>query len=448
MKHSFYLVVGLGKTGQSIARYLQRRHLSFAVFDTRQSLEGLDIGDFQRDFPGVSLFLKTLPETIFSQITEVIASPGVAMDDEVFAEIHRLGIPIIGDIECLAREISVPVVAITGTNGKSTVTTLVGEMAAAAGFTVAVAGNIGLPVLDLLDDERHYDLWVLELSSFQLDLVYSLQPIAATILNISPDHLDRHHQIDAYIAAKQRIYRQANVIIYNRDDKETYPKQGPAEATLHSFGLQQDNDGEWGILEKDQQLFLAKGDVPCIAVNELKLKGQHNWQNVLASLAIGSALGINIERMSSVLRTFSGLPHRCQWVRTLAGVDWINDSKGTNIGATIAAIAGVGSGIEGQIVLIAGGLGKGADFELLQEPVKTYVRAIVLIGRDAQIIEHALAGSVPLKHASSLSEAIGLAKELAVSRDVVLLSPACASQDMFKDFNHRGQLFTELVNAL
>lgn len=445
MNQSLYLVAGLGKTGHSIAAYLSRRNQPFVVFDTRKEVEGLT--EFKTDFPGVDIFLGAFPATVYSQLKAIIASPGVALDEPFLQEARRLKIPIYGDIECLAREISAPVIAITGTNGKSTVTTLVGEMAKAAGLKVAVAGNIGLPVLDLLDDEKLYELWVLELSSFQLDLTESLQPIAATILNISPDHLDRHHSLQAYIDAKQSIYNQAEFLLYNREDKQTFP-QAEEFNTKASYGLDNPEPGHWGICRYQGKDYLAQGERRLLAVEDLVLKGKHNWQNALAAAALASSAGIDEQTIIAVLQSFAGLPHRCQWVLTLDGVDWINDSKGTNIGATLSAISGIGGSMQGKIVLIAGGLGKGADFTELAAPVAEFVRSVVLIGKDAEQIEQALADVVPVIKAPSLERAVELAKEQALPGDVVLLSPACASLDMFRDFNHRGEAFAHLVGKL
>lgn len=442
----FYLVVGLGKTGQSIARYLERRQQPFAVFDTRPNPPGVEA--FKEAFPKAPLFLETLPDDIYEKTTELITSPGVSLDNPFIIKAKAHSIPIIGDIECLAREIKAPIVAITGTNGKSTVTTLIGEMAKEARLSVAVAGNIGIPVLDLLDDGVNYDLWVLELSSFQLDLTKSLVPTASTILNISPDHLDRHHNLDNYINAKQSIFKNSSYIIYNREDIHTKPKIIQDGQKVESFGLNEPSLDSWGLLSKNDEFFLAFGEDSFVSVQSLKIKGKHNWQNALAAMALANAVGIGREAIYSVLSHFCGLPHRCQWVRTIDGVEWINDSKGTNIGATISAIMGIGSSIQGKIILIAGGVGKGADFHELRPAVKGYVHSAVLIGTDAPKIEESLADLVPVFSASSFEEAILLAKQAAKKGDVVLLSPACASLDMFKDFNHRGERFTELVHQL
>lgn len=443
-----YLVVGLGKTGHSIARYLQRRKRPFVVFDTRKEPSG--VSAFREEFPNVDIFTGDFPVAMYDQLTGIISSPGVALDEPVMQGARARGIPIVGDIECLAREIQAPVIAITGTNGKSTVTTLVGEMAAAAGLSVAVAGNIGMPVLDMLDDHAHYDLWVLELSSFQLDLTHSLAPIAATILNVTPDHLDRHHDFELYRQAKQRVYHQASFLLYNREDPFTKPAMGVAssDARINSYGLNPPVDGSWGLMTEAGVTYLAHGNLRILPVEDLRIKGQHNWSNALAACALAHVVGVTYHCMKDVLQHFTGLPHRSQWVRTIDGVDWINDSKGTNIGATISAISGIGEGMQGRIVLIAGGQGKGADFSALRTPVENYVRSVVLMGEDADRIADALMDVVPVRYAPSLDEAVNAARLEAKPGDVVLLSPACASFDMFRDFNHRGESFTALVNGL
>lgn len=445
MKKTFYLVVGFGKTGHSIAAYLQRRNMPFAVYDTRTQVEGL--AAFQQDFSDTPFFSGALPEPIEKQIDVIIASPGVSQDDPVIVRAKARHIPVIGDIECLAQAITAPVVAITGTNGKSTVVSLVGEMFKTAGFKTAVAGNIGMPVLSQLDDGHAYDCWVLELSSFQLDLTDTLKPIASTILNISPDHLDRHHTMASYIEAKQRIYHQADTLIYNRDDRLTFPAH-PGHGQFVSFGLSEPQNGEWGIIQTEHEVFLAYGDEPFLPIEALTLKGRHNWLNALAAAALAYHSGVDMVSIQHVLSTFQGLPHRCQWVRTLKGVHFINDSKGTNVGAAQSAIDGVGAGGTVKIVLIAGGVGKGADFSLLKQSVRAHVRALVLIGQDAPLIEAALKDDAPIIRADSMADAVLKAQAHAAQGDVVLLSPACASFDMFHDYNHRGDVFTQLVQDL
>lgn len=440
----FTLVAGLGKTGLSIARYLHRNKQSFIAYDTREHPVELDA--FLTEFPGVDYYLKEVPEDLFSKVSAIISSPGVSLDTPLMQKARDNQIPVYGDIECLAREISKPVIAITGTNGKSTVTTLVGEMAKAAGINVAVAGNIGAPVLDLLNDGISYDLWVLELSSFQLDLTFSLAPVAATILNISADHLDRHHTFESYVTAKQRVYHRALNSIYNRDDERSKPDMSIQQ--ISSFGLDAPAEGQWGVIASKEGYYLAYGPNRLISVDEMKLKGRHNWSNALAACALAHTVGIDFEAMITVLKRFSGLPHRAQWVRTLNGVDWINDSKGTNIGATCSAILGIGGSMQGKIVLIAGGQGKGADFTELQQPIAEHVRTLVLIGSDADKMQQALQPVVHVVRAATLEEAVQMAHQEAKSGDVVMLSPACASQDMFRDFNERGQIFVSAVEAL
>lgn len=447
MEKTFHLIVGLGITGRATAQFLAKRGLSFCVFDTRSSPEG--IHEFKQLFPDAPLYLGSLPCQIYDKIHTIIASPGVPLEHPVLLKAQMLQIPIIGDIECLARVIQVPVIAITGTNGKSTVTALVGEMAKAAGKKTAVAGNIGDPVLTRLDDGVDYDVWVLELSSFQLELVYSLAPQAATILNVTPDHLDRHHHIEAYVAAKQRIYHQAKQVVFNREDSATRIAASSSQAACFSFGLSSPQTAtDWGIITKAGRTYLAQGSTALLPVDEMILKGQHNWQNALAACALAQSINIELKIMQQVLKTFTGLPHRCQWVRTLEGVDWINDSKGTNIGAAISAIRGIGSGIEGKIILIAGGLGKGADFAELRSEVAQYVRSTVLLGKDAPQIAAAIKDICFTRSVNTLDDAIKQARQQAQPGDVVLLSPACASQDMFRDYAHRGEQFSQLVNRL
>ncbi len=446
MNSPLYLVAGLGITGHSIARYLRRRNKTFVAFDTRVQPAGL--ADFNAEFPGVDVFLGEIPDALYGKLAGIISSPGVDLDHPSMKKAIDSGISVVGDIECLAREINAPVIAITGTNGKSTVTTLVGEMAKAAGLAVAVAGNIGAPVLDMLDDGAQYDLWVLELSSFQLDLTYSLVPTAATILNITPDHLDRHHTLEAYIEAKQRVYHDASTLLYNRDDKQTLPHTKSENQITTSYGLDEPLTGNWGLITVDGASYLAYGQEKLLQVDALRIKGRHNWQNALAACALSQAAGIARNHMVEVLQSFAGLPHRSQWVRTVDGVEWINDSKGTNIGATISAISGIGGSMQGKIVLIAGGQGKGADFTELRTSMADYVRAVVLIGEDADKLEKALADVVHIIRAPSLDSAVNAAKSQAKPGDVVLLSPACASWDMFKNYGHRGDTFVAAVEHL
>ncbi|MDF1757208.1 MAG: UDP-N-acetylmuramoyl-L-alanine--D-glutamate ligase [Legionellaceae bacterium] len=448
MDGTIYLVIGLGKTGYSIARYLRRRNISFAVFDTRSAVVNID--DFKQECSPVEVFLGVVPQSFYKKISTIIVSPGVDENLEEVQKLINLGVPYYGDIECFAREVSAPVIAITGTNGKSTVTTLVGDMAKNFDVSVGVGGNIGTPVLDLLDDEQQYGLWVLELSSFQLDLISSLKPIAATVLNVSEDHIDRHGTLENYIKAKQQIYNNSKFLVYNRQDESSIPynlSEYPNEY-ISSYGLDEPDGNNWGLREVDGKTYIAQGVENLIQIDLLKIKGKHSWINVVAACALADIAGISLVAMRSAAQEFRGLPHRTQWLRNIDGVDWIDDSKGTNVGATVAAISGLGEAADGKLVLIAGGSGKGADFSDLRAVVMKYVRAVILIGKDASIIESALDDSTKIIRAQSMEDAVLKAKEEALSEDMVLLSPACASFDMFNDFNHRGEVFTALVERL
>ena len=371
------------------------------------------------------------------------------------------GVEILGDIDlfCMAVDaFDAPIVAITGSNAKSTVTTLVGEMAKAAGIDAGVGGNLGTPVLDLLEGGEKA-LYVLELSSFQLETTDKLRAAAATVLNVSPDHMDRYPTISDYHAAKQRVYRGCKVAVYNFDDHLTLPLV-PDGTPQVAFRLGRPDLKQFGLLQHEGALWLAKGPQPLLATGEMKLKGSHNHANALAALALGEAVGLPMLAMLQTLRSFGGLEHRCQWIRDLDGVSYYNDSKGTNVGATLAAIEGLGPELAneggGKIVLIAGGDGKGAEFDALATPMQQWGRAAILIGRDREAIAQALAASVdssvdsPVDFAreDTLEAAVLRAQKLAQPGDLVLLSPACASFDMFKGFEHRGDCFVAAVEQL
>jgi UDP-N-acetylmuramoylalanine--D-glutamate ligase len=422
MYSTYTLIAGLGKTGQSVARYLDRRKQAYVLSDTRAFL----------------------PEKL-AEVGCIISSPGVPLDDPLFQKARVLGIPIIGDIECLAREISAPMIAITGSNGKSTVTSLVGEMAKVAEINAAVAGNIGTPVLDILDDSVPPSLWILELSSFQLELTQSLTPSAATILNISPDHLDRHHTMQAYINAKQRVYTHAKLQLYNRNDFQTKPQ---TPSLVKSFGLDDPGHQGFGMRKIHEKWYLVCDDELLLSVDEMSLKGQHNWENALAACALSQAVGIPSTAWISVLKQFAGLAHRSQWVRNINEVDYINDSKGTNIGATLSAVTGIAANLPGKIILIAGGLGKGANFSALKPTIAAHVRHLILLGTDAALIADTMKEVVPITLVQDMKQAVNSAGEQALPGDVVLLSPACASLDMFRDYTHRGDVFIAAVNEL
>ncbi|KEQ16762.1 UDP-N-acetylmuramoyl-L-alanine--D-glutamate ligase [Endozoicomonas numazuensis] len=435
------VVVGLGKTGLSCVRFLAERQRSFKVMDTRENPPGID--ELRASFPDIPVHLGGLNSDWLLEADELILSPGIALSTPEIAEAVNKGAEAVGDIELFCREVDKPVVAITGSNGKSTVTTLLGEMAEEAGLSVAVGGNIGTPALELLEREG-VDLYILELSSFQLETTHSLRAAAATVLNVSPDHMDRYASMMDYHKAKQRIYRGCKHAVYNKQDALTVPllpQATPATAftsgkpDLHDYGLIDDDEGTW----------LCKGVERLLNTAAMKLPGRHNQMNALAALALGDTVGIPMAPMLSALTQFEGLAHRCQWVAEKNGVVWINDSKATNVGASVAAIEGLGETLSGKVVLIAGGDGKGADFNQLKQPLKKYGREVVLVGRDAADIAAAVNEVIPVQHSEDLAAAIERACEVSEKGDAVLLAPACASFDMFKSFEHRGDVFAGLV---
>jgi len=436
------LVIGLGKTGLSCARYLSRLGHQVAVTDDRSEPPGL--ATLSGELPDVALFLGRLEPAAFEHAEQIVVSPGVSLKHPLIGEARARGVEVIGDIELFARAAGAPVIAITGSNGKSTVTTLVGDMARAAGRAVKVGGNLGTPALDLLPlSGSEPDLYVLELSSFQLESTFSLVPRAAVILNVSPDHMDRYSNLDDYAKAKQRIYRSAELQIVNLDDPLTARLADSGRRRI-GFGLQPASAGDYGVQTFDGELWLSCGDERLLRASEIRMAGRHNLSNALAALALGAAAGLPRQAMFETLRLFGGLAHRTQWVAERGGVAWYNDSKGTNIGATLAAV----TGMDRPVVLIAGGLGKGADFRMLREPLQGRVRAAILIGQDAALIESALEGAVPTHRADGMEQAVALAAKLATAGDAVLLSPACASFDMFTGYDQRGEVFMDAVRRL
>ena len=437
------IIVGLGVTGLSVARYLAGRDLPFAVCDTRANPPGLD--KLRRFAPMADLYLGELDAQLLSSADELIINPGIALSTPAIQAAIQAGVKVIGDIELFARAADAPVVAITGSNAKSTVTTLVGIMAEKAGRRVAVGGNIGTPALDLLDMKA--DLYVLELSSFQLETTDALNAEVATVLNVSEDHMDRYADLASYHLAKHRIFRGARQIVVNRDDALTRPLVAD-QLPCWSFGLDKPDFKGFGLIEQGGEKHLAFEFKTLMPVSELKMRGAHNQANALAALALGHAVGLPMAAMLEALREFAGLPHRCQWVGQHAGVDYYDDSKATNVGAALAAIEGFGGDLQGQQVLIAGGDGKGADFAPLVEPISRHCRAVVLLGRDADRLEQALGGRVPVRRVAGIDEAVMAAAELARPGDAVLLSPACASLDMFANFEERGRLFAAAVRRL
>jgi UDP-N-acetylmuramoylalanine--D-glutamate ligase len=441
-KPSTAVIVGLGRTGYACAAYLRERGWRLAVTDTRRDppalakLIALD--------PQIPVRLGGFDTSLLDEAVCVVASPGVPLSDPFFAEAHRRGLEIVGDIELFALAVDAPVVGITGTNGKSTVTTLVGRMAARAGLRTRVGGNLGEPALDLLAasqrDARRTDLYVLELSSFQLEATRSLDLKAAAILNISPDHLDRYASVEEYAAAKARVYARCDIAVVNIDDPRVVASVRQGQATL-SFSLRAQSGADYTLGSGG---WLTRRDEPLLALSELRIKGLHNAANALAALALGDAAGLPLPPMLAELSSFTGLPHRSQWVADLRGVTFIDDSKGTNVGATVAAVAGT----PGRLVVILGGDGKSQEFAPLAAAFRGKVRHVVLIGRDAQAIAEALQGVSSIERCDSLEEAVRAAAQAARPGETVLLSPACASFDMFRDYAHRGEVFARTVREL
>ncbi|WP_151703856.1 UDP-N-acetylmuramoyl-L-alanine--D-glutamate ligase [Nitrincola alkalilacustris] len=442
---TFRIIIGLGQTGLSCARYLAGKGWPFAVVDTRD--EPPLAAQFRAEFPDIELRCGELDASLLRQADELLLSPGVAKSAAAIQEAVAAGARLAGDIDLFCREANAPIVAITGSNAKSTVTTLVGEMARAAGMKVGVGGNIGTPALDLLA-EGEADLYVLELSSFQLETLNELRAAAATVLNISPDHLDRYAGLTEYYQAKHRIYRGCLHAVINRDDPLTAPllSQG---VKLSSFGLSRPDLMQFGLVMTDGVLWLHKGLEPLMPASEVKIPGQHNLANVLAALALGDAVSIPMPAMLQAVKSFTGLRHRCQWVAQKQGVIYVNDSKGTNVGATLAAIKGLGETLQGEsrIVLIAGGVGKEQSFTELSPVLGQYGRALVLIGEDAPLLDQDIT-SLPKISAATLQEAVEAAAAAAQPGDIVLLSPACASFDMFSGYGDRGDQFMQQVEAL
>jgi UDP-N-acetylmuramoylalanine--D-glutamate ligase len=436
------LIVGLGKTGLSCVRYLSEQGREIAVVDSRQNPPGLD--ELKAGWPDVPVHLGAFDAGYFANFNELVVSPGISIAEPAIASAAEQGAIIRGDIDLFAEAADAPIIAITGSNGKTTVTTLLGEMAKAAGRNVQVGGNIGTPALDLLGQGA--DLYILEVSSFQLETTHELGALAATVLNVSDDHMDRYPDKMAYFQAKQRIYNGCQNAIVNLDDALSTPM---ARDTLRflCFGFNRVNPDTFSTRDDEHGTWITFGFDNLLLDSELKLMGRHNISNVMAALALGHAAGLPMATMLDVARNFRGLPHRCEFIRNLAGVEYINDSKGTNVGATVAAIESLAPG-QGKIVLIAGGDGKGADFAPLAEPVARHCRALVLIGQDAEAIANGVGSSVPVMRAETLAEAVTQAAAQARAGDRVLLSPACASFDMFNSYNDRGDQFRALVEGL
>ena len=432
------LVLGLGRTGLSSARYLDRKGLRVRVADTRDEPPGM--AALREQVPAAELRTGAFESGLLDGVSQVVISPGLSLREPVATEAMSRGLPVVGDIELFAREARAPVAGVTGTNGKSTVTALLAELANAARCTAIAGGNLGEPALDLLERPVP-DLYVLELSSFQLETTYSLETVTSTVLNVTPDHMDRYDSLADYAAAKARIFDRCGVAVVNADDPVVREMPRPGQRVI-SFGLE-DARADYGLGYAQGPALTCRGE-PLLPVSGMRLQGLHNVANALAALAMCEALELPQGPVLEALAAFAGLPHRTQWVADVDGVRYVNDSKGTNVGATIAAV----SGMAGPLVLIAGGDGKGQDFSPLGAVFRGKVRHVVLIGRDAPALAAVLDGVCSTGSAPDMRSAVLAARTAAHAGDTVLLSPACASLDMFRDYAHRGEEFATAVRSL
>lgn len=439
-------VIGAGITGRSVARFLTAHNMPFDWFDTRASEANLNLAEDERlEAP---LQFGEISDDRLCAYDEIILSPGLAKTEPYVVEAENVGAKIIGDIELFARHVEAPVATITGSNGKSSVTTLLAEVAKASGVNAVAAGNLGKPALDQLG--RDFDLYVLELSSFQLETTFSLKAGAAVILNMSPDHMDRYASMIEYHAAKRRIHIGATGIVTNRDDLLTQALSG--DANIHiSFGFDEPDLGQYGLRVKDGSTYVARGLERLFDIDRIKLRGRHNLSNALAVLAMAEVLDLNQQRTIETILAFRGLPHRCELVQGSNSVIWINDSKATNAGAAIAAIKGMVDEVNkagGQLILIAGGQSKDQNFTDLGKIVSENCTQLILMGEDADQIAQSVSADVLVSHVGNMQEAVWKASQVAGDGDCVLLSPACASFDQFDGYEDRGNQFRQAVEAL
>ena len=434
------LVYGLGATGLSVARFLARNERKARFFDSRKEPPGMS--ELKNIFADAETITGEAPKSLLKKTSRIIVSPGIADTDNFLRSARDAGVEIVSDIELFVRESKAPIVAITGSNGKSTVTTLVSLMCQAAGRNGLAGGNLGVPALDLLAEDEP-DFYLLELSSFQLQRTSDLPAKVAVLLNISPDHLDWHASEDEYRQAKYRIFKQAEAAVINRADAEVGAHL-PAGIHTISFGLDAPDADQYGLLVEGDECFLARGDQLLLSATDVAMVGAHNRANALAALAAGELLDLDLSSMLQVLNEFPGLPHRMQAAGRIGDVLYINDSKATNVGAAIAAVESV----DGPVILIAGGQGKGGDFDKLATATRGHLRAAVLLGEDATLLEEAFDELTPTERVLDMRAAVEHAANLALSGDTVLLAPACASFDQFENFQARGDAFCRAVEAL
>ncbi len=433
------LIAGMGVTGISCARFLHRQNIPFRVIDSRDQPPQLRL--FEQEFAGSEIITGGFDNQALQGVRNLVLSPGIDLRHPFVELARQKGIRIVGDIEIFAEYANAPVIGITGSNGKSTVTTLAGYLLERGGYRVRTGGNLGTAALDLITEPAP-DFYVLELSSFQLDLTQSLRPRAAVVLNVSDDHMDRYADIDAYTVSKAQIYRQADWCIVNRDDPRV--RAMPVGSNVLLFGAAPPLSGEFGLVEVENKTWLARGKHRLFPADRMGIQGRHNWLNVLAALALLQAVGVEPETVVEYLPQFTGLPHRCRLVAERNGIRWINDSKATNVGAAAAAL----ESFNPPIILIAGGDGKGADFSVLRQSVMNRVKAALLFGRDAALIERALADVTRCVRLNNMEEAVHEAARIAQPGDTVLLAPACASLDMYPGYAARGDDFARRVGEV
>ncbi|MDG2141355.1 MAG: UDP-N-acetylmuramoyl-L-alanine--D-glutamate ligase [Gammaproteobacteria bacterium] len=442
------VIIGLGQTGLSVAKYFAIRNIDFKVLDTR--LTPPNLAEFQSIFPEIEIETGELRKESVLEAKELVVSPGLGINMSVLNEAKRKGIPITGDIDIFSKSVSSPILAVTGSNGKSTVVAILASILDKAGKSYGLGGNLDgknfKPALDLLN-EKVRELYVLELSSFQLETTKNLKAEASVILNLSSDHMDRYRNIEEYHQAKLRIFNGCRQVVVNRDDLYSYP-QTKMDVPTWNFGFGNPGANGLGILEEGSDQYLAFQYKKIISVEELKIFGRHNISNVMAAIGLALSVNVDMKAIRSALKGFPGLPHRCQWVGDISGIDFYNDSKGTNVGATVAAIEGLGERVDGHIVLIAGGVAKGADFHALVPAINRWGKEVILIGQDALKIAKNFNQKISPQFAEDMDAAVRSALRAASPGDAVLLSPACASFDMFRDFQHRGETFINSVKEI
>ena len=440
--HYDAIVVGLGKTGLSCFRYLSNQGLSVAITDSRETPP--ELSKLKEEFESAPTYLGQINEEALLASDQIILSPGISLDHKSIKLSIENNIPVFGDIELFCQEAKAPIIAISGSNGKITVTTMVAEMTLSAGLKTYVGGNIGTPALDLLDDTIP-DLYVLELSSFQLETTFSLNAHASVVLNISPDHMDRYSSFHEYADAKKRIYLGQGFMVVNKDEEYFHSIIDDSREIIY-FTLTEPEEGNYGLIMHDKEIWLSHGSKKIINKNQLKIKGEHNVSNALAAMALAETVNVPKDIMTSVLKEFVGLAHRCQLIKVINGVGWYNDSKATNVEACIASIKGLSE--HGNIILIAGGDSKKADLSCLHTIIEKYVKKVFLLGLDANKLASVIGPDVEKEFVKNMNEAVAEADKIADSGDLVLLSPACSSLDMYMDYQQRGDAFISAVNAL